>query len=194
MTRARRPEDWGVDLANARAVEQQVGDLLRADRRLADVDDRTASLDELDFRFRYRGVLVTVDVKEKRQPYSRGIQDLWPELPEPEMFVVDETVFRRVVWQGGGGYLLIHDAPGQRWVVFGPWELTLGRKLRYGRWGQRTGPPFLKGKLLVDLRIGRHGPEASVDLILDAIKQSTAWRNRVEPYPIPGVSIREIGQ
>ena len=137
---------------------------------------------------------MTVDVKEKRQPYSSGIQDLWPELPESEMFVVDETVFRRVVWQGGGGYLLIHDAPSQRWVVFGPWELTLGRKLRYGRWGQRAGPQFLKGKFVVDLRIGRHGPDVSVDLILDAIKRSTAWRNRVEPYPIPGVPIREIGR
>lgn len=194
MTRARRPEDWAVDLANARAVEQQVGDLLRADRRLAEVDDRTTRFDELDFRFRYGGMFVTVDVKEKRQSYSKGIRDLWPELPEPEMFVVDETVFRRVVWQGGGGYLLIHDAPSGRWVVFGPWELTLGRKLRYGRWGRRAGPDFLKGKLVVDLRTGRQGPEASVDLILDSIKQSTVWRNRVEPYPVPGVPIREIGR
>jgi hypothetical protein len=113
VTRTRRPEDWAADLANARAVEQQVGDVIRADHRLADVDDRTASFDQLDFRFRSRGGLVTLDVKEKRQAYSRGIGDLWRELPEPEMFVVDETVFRRVVWQGGGGYLLIHDVARQ---------------------------------------------------------------------------------
>ena len=158
------------------------------------MDDHTSSYVELDFSFRYRGLTVTLDVKEKRKRYSAGIQDLWPSLAEPDMFIVDETVFRRIVWQGGGGYLLIYDVPAGRWVIFGPWELTLGRKLRYARWGQRSGPPFLKGKLVVDLASGHIHTELSVDMIVRAIDVSSSWRTRVGPYPIRGTRIREIGE
>lgn len=120
MTRERRPDDWARDLEGARQSEALVAEALTSDRRLTDVVDRTASFDQLDFSFCYRGVSVTLDVKEKLQRYSRGISDLWPSVAEADQFIVDETVFRRVVWQGGGGYLLIHDVPGARWVVFGP--------------------------------------------------------------------------
>lgn len=64
---------------------------------MRDLCDRTASFDDLDFAFSYRDVRVTLDVKEKRQRYSKGVQHLWPALAEPDMFIVDETVFRRVV-------------------------------------------------------------------------------------------------
>ena len=137
MARARRSEDWERDLRDARASEQLVAQVLGGDPRIQELEDHTASFDRLDFAFRYRGMLVTLDVKEKRQPYSREVQELWPRVPERELFIVDETVYRRVVWQGGGGYLAIHDVPGRRWVVFGPWELTLGRHARYARWGRR---------------------------------------------------------
>ena len=54
------------------------------------------------------------------------------------MFILDETVYRRIVWQGGGGYLAVHDLPGSRWAFFGPWELTLGPKIRYNRWIEKS--------------------------------------------------------
>ena len=195
MARARRQEDWGRDLAGARAVEAFVAEELRRDPSLQAVEDHTASYVELDFSFRYRGMAVTLDVKEKRQRYSRGVQELWPGRREPDLFIVDETVYRRVVWQGGGGYLVIHDVPGARWIVLGPWELTLGHRVRYGRWGERGGKPFLKGKLLVDLSSALHGGAAfSTDLVKRAIEGSRAWRDRVEPYPVFGDGLPEVGR
>lgn len=194
MTRPRQAQDWERDLAAARAVEQQVGAALATDRRVADLVDHTASLDALDFSFAYKGMPVTLDVKEKRQRYSDGIRALWPALHEARLFIVDETVFRRVVWQGGGGYLLVHDVPSEQWAVFGPWELTLAHRVRYGRWGQRRGSSFLKGKLLLDLHSAAEAtPALSVDAILRAVDAARRWRNRVEPYPIHGARLRELG-
>ncbi len=195
MTRPRRARDWDRDLAGARLVERQVGAALAADPRLRNLSDHTSSFEELDFSFTYRAMTVTLDVKEKRQRYSRGIRELWPQLGERELFIVDETVFRRVVWQGGGGYLLVHDVPSARWAVFGPWELTLGRRLRYGRWGRRQGAPFLKGKLLLDLASAAETTEElSVDAILRSVDVTRAWLSRVEPYPTHGARLRELGE
>jgi hypothetical protein len=151
VARARQASDWEVDLAAARALEQQVYQALVGDRRIRDLQDNTGSFSELDFSFAFHGRLITLDVKEKRQPYSTGVRRLWEEVAENNLFIVDETVFRRVVWQGGGGFLAIRDRPARRWCYFGPWELTLGNHLRYARWGQRHDRPFLKGKLLIDL-------------------------------------------
>ncbi len=194
MTRRRRAGDWEADLAGARDVEQQVAAALAADRRVRQLSDRTSSFEELDFCFSYRTMTVTLDVKEKRQRYSRGVQGLWPEVAESDLFIVDETVFRRVVWQGGGGYLLVHDLPSQRWLVFGPWELTLGAKVRYGRWGQRRDSRFLKGKLLLDLSSAVETTAGlSVDAVLRAVDVACAWRSRVEPYPLAGSALPELG-
>ena len=194
MTRPRRAADWEQDLAGARAVEQRVAAALAADGRVRQLSDRTSSFEELDFSFRYRALSVTLDVKEKRQRYSRGVQALWAEVAERDLFIVDETVFRRVVWQGGGGYLLVHDLPSRRWLVFGPWELTLGAKVRYGRWGRRRESPFLKGKLLLDLSgATEKTQDLSVDAVLRAVDLACAWRSRVEPYPVPGVTVPELG-
>src|SRR4051812_24126845 len=182
MTRARRPSDWGRDLEDARAIERSVRDALSADGRFRDLTDNTAAFDSLDFDFAYRGLTVSLDVKEKRQRYSRAIRELSPRLAEEDMFIVDETVFRRIVWQGGGGYLLVRDVPRRRWVVFGPWELTLGPKIRYGRWGTRRTEPFLKGKILLSFQCATNeAAELSTDLIAAAVDVSRSWRSRVEP-------------
>jgi len=194
MARARRPEDWERDLRDAREAERLVADVLDGAPKVRDVQDRTASFDRLDFEFSYRGMAVSLDVKEKRQPYSRAVRDLWPRVPEHNLFIVDETVYRRVVWQGGGGYLAIHDCPTDRWLVFGPWELTLGRRVRYARWGQRRDRPFLKGKLLFDLAsAAREARAFTVDLVLRTIDDSRSWRDAVEPYPVQGATLRELG-
>jgi hypothetical protein len=195
VARARRPSDWQLDLAAARAVEKEVHGLLASDARIRDLEDRTASFDELDFAFVYRGRRITIDVKEKRQRYSAGVRDLWRDVREEDLFVVDETVFRRVVWQGGGGYIAIRDVPQRRWCYFGPWELTLGARLRYARWGQRGRTPFLKGKLLVDLGAAAAGtPQFDVGEMLRVVDSAARWRDRPEPYPIHGATLVEVGE
>lgn len=194
MARARRSSDWEVDLAAAQAVEQEVRERLGSDRTVRDLEDRTASFDELDFSFTYRGRRITLDVKEKRQPYSAGVRDLWRDVAEPHLFIIDETVYRRVVWQGGGGFLAVHDLPRRRWCYFGPWELTLGGRVRYGRWGQRREKPFLKGKLLVDIRgAATETDHFDVQEMLRVVESAERWRDRVEPYPINGATLREVG-
>jgi hypothetical protein len=105
---------------------------------------------------------------------------MWPEVAPEDLFILDETVYRRIVWQGGGGYLAVHDHPGGRWVLFGPWELTLGPRLRYERWGRRAGPEFAKGKLLLDLSAGAHeAQEFRVDDLLGVIERSIGGRDAV---------------
>lgn len=81
-------------------------------------------------------------------------------------------------------------------MVLGPWELSLGRRLRYGRWGRRRGDRdrFLEGRLLFDLSAGHEqaGP-FDVGPVLAVIDQARAWRDRVEPYPVHGARLREPG-
>ena len=169
-------------------------EVLAGDPRIRELKDRTSSFDELDFSFTFHARTITLDVKEKRQRYSAGVARTWPSVAENDLFVVDETVFRRVVWQGGGGFLAIRDVPGRRWCYFGPWELTLGDHKRYGRWGQRYDRPFLKGKLLVDLRgAAAETVEFNVSELLRAVQSAERWRDRPEPYPINGARLHEVG-
>jgi hypothetical protein len=152
MARARRPDDWQRDLAAARGIEAAVASALAESGLVTGLEDHTADFDRLDFSFLWKGGRVWLDVKEKRQPYSSGIATLWPERRPADLFVIDETVFRRIVWQGGGGYLAVHDVPGRRWAFFGPWELALGPRRRYNRWVEKTaGKALRKGKILADL-------------------------------------------
>jgi len=193
MTRARRPGDWARDLERAGPGEARLADILRADPRIGDLDDHTDRFDTLDFSFIYGGRSVYVDLKEKHSRYSSGIAALWPEVARADLFIVDETVFRRIVWQGGGGYLVVHDHPGRRWAIFGPWELTLGPRVRYQRRAQRTSE-FLKGKVLLNLAAaGTLGAEFAVDDLLAVVAKSAQQRDQVGAVPIPGEELPEVG-
>ena len=181
MTRARRAQDWERDLTAARAAENALAEILRRDPRIEDLIDRTKAFDRLDFGFRYQTMPVELDLKEKIRPTSAALASLWPDVAPANLFVVDETVYRRIVWHGGGGYLVVHDHPGARWAIFGPWELTLGPRRRYRRWGDTGSGPFAKGKLLLDLdAAARVDPEFSVDALLEVVDRSMADRDAVD--------------
>lgn len=168
--------------------------MLRADDRLVDLEDHTEGHDLLDFSFVHRDQRVWIDLKEKRQPYSFGIQELWGDVPASCLFILDETVYRRIIWQGGGGYLVVHDHPGSRWVIFGPWELTLGPRVRYQRWGKRSARSFLKGKILLDLRAGAmQSRHFSVDDLLWVIDSAAAGRESVEAVATKVQELPELG-
>jgi hypothetical protein len=167
--------------------------LLQDDPRLSEFRNQTAAFDRLDFSFLYGGGRVEVDLKEKIRRTSSGLAALWPEVPAHDLFVLDETVYRRIIWQGGGGYLLIHDRPGERWLTFGPWELTLGPRVRYRRWGDRYGA-FPKGKVLLDLRTASHtSADFSLDDLLNCVDSSRARLNQVEAVQIFGQLLPEVG-
>ena len=194
MVRARRPEDWERDLAQARHAEAELAQVLASDSRLDDFTDNSAGVDRLDFSFSFGGARVDIDLKEKLQHYSSGIARLWPDIAPQDLFVVDETVYRRVVWQGGGGYLVVHDHPEERWAIFGPWELTLGPRVRYQRWGQRKAESFLKGKILLDLTTAaRISRTFSVDDLLWVILRASDARDAVEAVATKGQEVPELG-
>ena len=194
MVRARRPQDWDRDLAQARLAEAELAAIFAADSRIDDFVDNSGEVDRLDYSFTYGGIRVEVDLKEKLQRYSLGLAALWPDLPPQDLFVVDETVFRRVVWQGGGGYLVVHDHPEERWAIFGPWELTLGPRVRYQRWGQRRGESFLKGKILLNLATAaRVSRTFSVDDLLWVILRSSESRDALEAVATKGEDVPELG-
>ena len=195
MARARQPGDWERDLAQARAAEAELAEILMADSRLEEFEDLSAEVDRLDYSFSYAGLRVEVDLKEKLQRYSPGIGQLWAEVPPQDLFIVDETVYRRVVWQGGGGYLVVHDHPEERWAIFGPWELTLGPRVRYQRWGQRRGESFLKGKILLNLgAAARVANTFNVDDLLWVILRAAEERDTVEAVATRQGTIPEIGR
>jgi hypothetical protein len=195
VARARQPGDWERDLTQARAAEAELAEILLTDSRLEDFSDNSAEVDRLDYSFSYAGLTVEVDLKEKRQRYSPGIGRLWPALPPQDLFIVDETVYRRIVWQGGGGYLVVHDHPGDRWALFGPWELTLGPRVRYQRWGQRRGESFLKGKILLNLAAAaRVAKTFNVDDLLWVILKAAEERDAVESVATRQDDIPEIGR
>jgi hypothetical protein len=195
MARGRRPGDWEQDLAAARAEEARLADLLARAGRISNLRNHTHDFDKLDFSFSYAGGVVEVDLKEKIRPTSAGLAALWPEVPAEHIFVLDETVYRRIVWNGGGGYLIVHDHPGTRWLTFGPWELTLGPRRRYERWGRRRDEAFKKGKIMLDLRAAAaESPELSVDALLAVIDRSRRQRDAVEAVGITGESVPEIGE
>ena len=193
MTRARRPDDWEQDLAEAKPSERRLAAMLSADPRLGAFEDHTGDYDRLDFSFLFRTRRVSVDLKEKRSRYSAGIAELWPECDVRDLFIVDETVYRRIVWQGGGGYLIVHDHPGARWALFGPWELTLGPRVRYQRWGTRAGR-FLKGKILLNLGAAAHvSRHFSIDDLLAVINGSENALGAVDAVATRGQSIPRLG-
>ncbi|HEX2065168.1 MAG TPA: DEAD/DEAH box helicase [Acidimicrobiales bacterium] len=184
MARARRPSDWERDLAEARPVERVVGEALRSHPEVSRLSDFTDEM-ELDFEFRFEGEHVNLEVKEKRQPLSGEYVALWPEVPAQELFVLDETAFRRLAWAQGMGYLVVHDEPLARWLYFGPWELALGPRRRFERLGDKGAGDFLKGKLLLDLRTAAaETAELRVGALLDVVRRSRGALHHVEAVRI----------
>lgn len=185
MARARQPADWDRDRAAARPIELRVLEALRRHPEVSHLADFTGETDALDFHFRFERQDVHVDVKVKGQRSSAEVAAEWPETPRDELFVLDETSFRELVWREGLGYLLVDDQPRSRWQVFGPWELCLGPRRRFERLGNKTGKDFLKGKLLLDLRTAsRTTGDLDIDALLDVVRQSRTFLRHVRAVPI----------
>src|SRR4051812_29682804 len=131
MSRAREPSDWDVDRNAARSTEEQVRAALEQHPLTSHVSDFTGEFDEPDFRFRLDGQDVRLEVKAKLQEYSREYVDLWPDVVPEDLFILDETSYRHLVWGDGLGFVVVDDQPMSRWHVFGPWELCLGPRRRF---------------------------------------------------------------
>jgi hypothetical protein len=176
-------------------VESIVASMLHASELVSELEDHTADFDRLDFSFVWKRGRVWLDVKEKRQRYSAGIGSLWPERRAEDLFVIDETVYRRIVWQGGGGYLAVHDVPGGRWAYFGPWELTLGPRRRYNRWIEKApGNRLRKGKILLDLSTTPVVADSfSVEAVGEVVDRARAGRDQLAGIEIGLDPLPDVG-
>lgn len=130
------------DLTAAREFEQRVAGALPWYTR-----DETAAQDRLDFWV--PGAYV--EVKEKRQPLTVRWQGWRPDVPERELFVMDELTVRRALRHYPEVYFLLRDVPGgDRMFITPLHELVCVERVRANR--------DRKGKWLLDLRDFRRLP------------------------------------
>lgn len=148
--RERRPEDWRTDLAKRHQIEAKVAARLAAHPGLIMLKRSTASTDRLDYQLLGPGErLIELELKTKRQPYQ-GWSRYRPDLPESDLFILDELALRRIVDAGRYAFLLVNDMPGRRWCLWSTADLVLTSKSRVARSLSREADR-VKGKLLISL-------------------------------------------
>ncbi len=151
---------------------------------LVRLQSSTASLDRLDYQLLGPGErLCELELKAKRQPY-RGWAHLRPELPEADVFILDELALRRVVDAGRYAFLLVRDLPGERWALWSTAELLLATKVRVSRRLAATTVTD-KGKALIDLgaaAITRNLP-AALSAVAKLVGVIDAQWGDVAPWP-----------
>src|SRR5688572_25367818 len=126
MALARRPPAWVRELQSGTDAEDYVRAQLFQHPAVRRIADLTKQPETPDFECQFEGQRVGLEVKTKLRPCSAKFRDLWPELPERDLFILNERSLRGLSWAEGLGHLLIADLPSERWVVIGPWELLLG--------------------------------------------------------------------
>lgn len=186
--RARVGSDWVTDLAGRRDLESQFGRGLRDHPRLRLVADATDRYDTPDYLIDVPDIgNASVELKAKWQPYRSGWTIHRPDVPEPELFILDELALRKIVAAGRHSYLVVYDNPTKRWRIFGTTELVLAPKARVAR-PLRGRRPTTKGKVLVDLRDGHHGGHTlaeAVGALATMIPVTDRRWAQVEPWPVP---------
>lgn len=133
MTYQRPPGSSQADLQASKEYEQHVR------QHLPDaIIDQTSSTDKLDFW--HPGWVA--DIKEKRQPLTNRWRVL-PDVPEQDLFVLDELSLRKALVHGMKSYFIIRDVPCGRVFLAAAWEVACSDKVRRQRGG--------KGKIILDL-------------------------------------------
>jgi hypothetical protein len=183
--RERRPGDWRVDLARRHPLEHAVELALDNHPALTRLSSRTAALDRLDFAVLGPGErLCELELKAKHQPY-RSWSDLRPGVAERDLFILDELALRKVIDAGRYAFLLVHDQPTNRWVVWTTMDLVLASKVRVNR-RLTTGIDRVKAKVLLDLT---DSPHHHTELVaaLSAVASATRVIDRhwtdIGPWP-----------
>jgi hypothetical protein len=150
--RERRPDDWQHDLAARHEIEDLVARELECHACL-DIERRsTDRFDILDFQvIGPGGRRFDLEIKAKHQPLSFGWTRLRPEVPERDLFVLDELGMRKIVDAGRYAFLLVRDAPSERWVLWSSGDLVAATRVRAERRLERSTVHVSKGKLLLNL-------------------------------------------
>lgn len=183
--RERRPQDWRMDLAQRHELENRVAQEIVIHPDLVLLNRATASTERLDFALMGpRERMLELELKTKRQPY-RGWSHFRPDVPEPDLFILDELALRKIVDGGRYAFLLVHDMPGDRWCLWTTADLVLTSKGRVARPLLRDHS-FVKGKLLISFleqSVVVGSLPAVLDALVDAVKEIDASWNDIAPWP-----------
>ncbi|MDQ3956273.1 MAG: hypothetical protein M3285_12075 [Actinomycetota bacterium] len=183
--RERRPEDWRTDLAQRHALESRVERAFERHSGLTLLKTSTASTDKLDYQLLGPGEhLLQVELKTKRQTY-KGWDRYRPDIPERDLFILDELALRRIVEAGRYAFLLAFDMNTPRWCLWTTADLVLTSKERVAR-RLATGEPSLKGKVLISLTeqcLVLRTMERAIDAMVEATRQMDARWNDISPWP-----------
>ena len=185
--RERRSDDWVVDLNDRHRLEDAVTAAIEANSKLTLVERRTESFEKLDF------VVATKRVARAEVELKAKWRHCWtwrkfrPEVPEHDLFILDERALRHILGFGPDSHLMILDWPNRRWVLFDVAQLALAPKERISRplSGKRT---TMKAKVLLDLQDGYPaGPKAStaVTTLAQRIDQTNRSWSQLEAWPNP---------
>jgi hypothetical protein len=148
----------------------------------------TNSLDRLDYQLEYSEQFVELELKTKNQRLSQGWQQLRPEVREADLFVVDELAMRKITDAGRFAFLLVWDAPSQRWALWSSGDLLVASRRRHTR-ALDTPAGKTKGKLLFDIsEAGYIGTslEGALDALVIMAGHLNHWWQDIAPWPTSG--------
>ncbi len=184
--RDRVPADWKVDLRERHQLEAGVRNELAAHPELAMLRCSTASTERLDYQLAGPGArLLEIELKMKRQVY-RG----WsyrPDVPEKDLFILDELALRKLIDAGRYAFLLVRDLPCDRWAVWSTHDLVMTSKVRVTR-QLAVGTGAVKGKVLISFAEDASlfcDVSSSIDFIVDTLKTVDQRWSDIAPWPSP---------
>lgn len=177
-TYARPPH---TDFEDARAFEDQVAEALRP--HVHTVLTQFTSNDKVDIMI----PPLWLDIKEKKQSYTERWMKHWPNMAEPDAFIIDELSVRRLVEHHPYGYVLVQDRPLGRLLTASTSKLITMPKVQLDR---QTSPDRKKGKWLVDLQHFR--PLDRIEDVLrvaeeDAVQQPWKQSPALSQFEVPTV-------
>lgn len=185
--RDRRPGDWRTDLVGRHALEDEVGRALAEHPLLSLEQDRTDSVSSLDYLVRAPGDRrVEVELKAKLQRYV-GWGAYRRDVDERDLFILDELALRHIVDAGRYAFLVVRDAPSDRWCVWNTGDLVLTSKVRVAR-RLATGRGRVKGKVLISMTeqsvVVPSLADAVAAIAADVLQIDRRW-NDIAPWPAP---------
>lgn len=188
--RERVASDWVTDLRGRHGIEAEVEHVLVAHPQLRLLRTSTQSFDRLDFQLLGPGErLVELEVKAKVQPLSAGWRALRPDVDPARLFVLDELALRKIIDAGRYAFLLVHDIPRGRWLLWSVGDLLVASRVRHTRRLEKSALATHKGKLVFDLEEAGYSTRAlreAIDTMASIVASLEAWWADVAPWPAVG--------